>query len=162
MSGQKFNLYSKALCVSGREEIAAINGLEVSVIGYRNAGDLGHVYTVSHEAKLPRSFECYERELRPVTRATDHDPDDPYAIIRIMLGRYLHQDFDILFDSVADAIHAAIRQTDKVQLARAIERLERESDSVISNVLGDHEVSIWEDTTPRELLVTIKTLLNLS
>lgn len=79
-----------------------------------------------------------------------------------MLGRYLHQDFDILFDSVADAIHAAIRQTDKVQLATAIERLERDSDCVISNVLGDHEVSIWEDTTPRELLVTLKTLLNLS
>ena len=68
MSGQKFNLYSKALCVSGREQIAAINGLEVSIIGYRNAGDLGYVYSVSHEAKAGEPVVARSR-LPPLVEA---------------------------------------------------------------------------------------------
>ncbi len=79
-----------------------------------------------------------------------------------MLGCYLHQDFDLQYDSVADAICAAIRQTDKSQLALAIEKLEHEPDQVISDVLGDHDVSIWDETSPHDLLVTIKTLVKLS
>ncbi len=66
------------------------------------------------------------------------------------------------YDSVADALSAAIRLSDKSQLAMALEKLEREQDDVISDVLGDHDVSIWDETSPRELLVTIKTLLKLS
>lgn len=79
-----------------------------------------------------------------------------------MLGCYLHQDFDLQHDSVADAIHAAIRQADKKKLAIAIELLEHEPDQLISAVLGDHDVAIWDETTPRDLLVTIKTLAKLS
>ena len=112
MAEQKHKLYSTALCISGREALAPINGREVSVIGYRNAGDLGSVYTVTHESKSPRSFECFERELRSVLSPINRDCDDPYAVIRNMLGCYLHQDFDLQYDSVADALQAAIRQTD--------------------------------------------------
>lgn len=162
MPEQKYKLYSTALCISGREELAAINGREVSVIGYRNAGSLGNVYTVTHESKSPRSFECFERELRPVETSTNFECDDPYAVIRNMLGCYLHQDFDLQYDSVADALNAAIRQTDKSQLAVALDKLERESDQVISDVLGDHDVAIWDEISPQDLLVTIKTLLKLS
>ena len=142
MTEQKYKLYSTALCISGREALATINGREVSVVGFRNAGALGSLYTVTHESKSPRSFECFERDLRPVVTPTNSECDDPYAVIRNMLGCYLHQDFDLHYDSVADALNAAIRQADKSQLALALDKLEREPDEVISDVLGDHDVDM--------------------
>ena len=162
MTEQKYKLYSTALCISGRVALATINGQEVSVIGYRNAGDLGSVYTVTHGSKSPQSFECFERELRPLTSPTNSECDDPYAVIRNMLGCYLHQDVDLQYDSVADALTAAIRQTDTNQLSLALEKLEQEPDEVISDVLGAHAVSIWDEISPQDLLVTIKTLVKLS
>ncbi len=162
MSMQKYKLYSIVQCVSGRQEIAAIHERQVSVIGYRKEEGQGYIYTVALDSKSPQSFECFERELRPAEQKGTYESDDPYWIIRNMLGRYLNQDFDLQVDSVADAIHAAIRQTDPGKLALAIEDLEKQADWVIQDVLVDHDVAIWDETTPRDLLITIKTLVRLS
>lgn len=159
---QKYKLYSTVQCISGREELVAIHERQVSVIGYRKGEGHGYIYTVALDSKSPQSFECFERELRPVEQRGTYESDDPHWIIRSMLGRYLNQDFNLQFDSVADAIHTAIRQTDSGKLALAIEDLEQRADTVIQDVLGDHDVSIWEQTTPRDLLITIKTLVRLS
>ena len=73
-----------------------------------------------------------------------------------MLSRYLHQDFDLEFDSIEDAVEAAVGDVDVMELTATLSALEAESDTVVEEVLNDHAVYLWDTWTPREFLAIIK------
>lgn len=49
-------------------------------------------------------------------------------------------------------------QSDLRRLTEELDRLAQESDEKIHEVLDDHGVGIWLDYTPRDLLITMRTL----
>jgi len=157
----KFRLYSSVKCVSGRPELAAIAGCLVGVICRRELSD-GWLYTVAPDRKTSATFTCTESELQAPELKSDIADTRSYAIVRDMLRYYLDQDFDCRYESVADALCAAVENTDCAKLLAALSELEAESDEVVKEVLDDCDVDLWDDTTPRELLLTIKTLAKLS
>lgn len=162
LADPKFNLYSSATCCSDRPELAAINGQRVSILARCQLDDGKWQYSVTPERKTASTFECIETELKPAAPRNDFADTRPFAIIRQMLGCYLHQDFDAEFDSIADAILAAIKHTDADKLTDALTELDAQSDTIVEDVLNDHSVYLWDMTTPREFLAMLKTLASLT
>lgn len=85
-----------------------------------------------------------------------------FEIIRQMLACYLHQDFDMEFETLVDAIVAAIKHTDSAKLVEALIELEAQPDAVVEEVLSDHSVHLWHMASPRDFLVTLRTLASLT
>lgn len=80
-----------------------------------------------------------------------------YKHIRSQLGLYLNQDYDLFSKTVPEAILNAIRESDLLELINELNQLSKESDEKVHEVLDDHEVGIWLDFTPRDLLISMRT-----
>ena len=158
----KFNLYSSATCNSDRPEISAVNGQRVSIVSRCQLDNGMWQYSVTPERKAATIFECIETELDPAEPRNNFADARSFAIIRQMLGCYLHQDFDAEFDSIADAILSAIKHTDVDKLVNALTELDTQPDAIVEEVLHDHSVYLWDMTTPREFLTMLKTLASLT
>ncbi len=158
----RFNLYSSATCCSDRPELSAVSGKRVSIVARTQLDDGTWQYSVTPERKTASTYECIETELNPTEPRNDFADTRSFAIIRQMLGCYLHQDFDAEFDSIADAILAAIKHTDADKLANALTELDAQPDAIVEEVLNDHSVYLWDMTTPREFLTMLKTLASLT
>lgn len=154
----KLPLYSTAICNSRRQEHALIHGHRVSVLDRRQHDDGTWDYVVTPEAKTDMTFICTESELEVAEPRNDFADSRPFALIRRMLSQYLHQDFDMQFDSIEDAIEAAVADADIVELTATLSSLETESDTIVEDVLNDHAVYLWDTWTPREFLAIIKSL----
>jgi hypothetical protein len=156
----KFQLYSAAICVSGRPEHAPIHGQRVSVLDRRQHVDGTWNYSVTPETKTGTTFTCSEPELAIAAPRNDFADTRPFAIIRRMLSQYLHQDFDLQFDSIEEAVAAAVGDADIAELTATLSALETKSDTVVEDVLNDHAVYLWDTRTPREFLAMIKSFVN--
>ncbi len=161
MSKSKYKLYGTVKCNSPRPELAAIAGKQVGIIAIHQSPNQRWEYIVAADSKGAPYFQCMESELGPAEKSDAFADLRTYPTIRRALGGFLHQDFDFEFNSVADAIHAAVKHAEKRALILELSELEKQSDETIAEVLGDHDVDLWNCTTPRELLVTMKTLANL-
>jgi hypothetical protein len=84
-----------------------------------------------------------------------------YETIRKSLQYFLHQDFDLDSETLADAILKAVKHADYAKLVSELEQLRSENDTVIEEVLNDHDVHLWDSISPHDLLVTLRTLANL-
>lgn len=162
MADPKFNLYSSATCCSDRPELSAVIGQRVSIVARSQQDDGTWHYSVTPERKTASTFEVIETELKPAEPRDDFADTRPFAIIRQMLGCYLHQDWDAEFDTIADAILAAIKHTDADKLAVALTELDAQPDAIVEEVLNDHSVYLWDVTTPREFLAMLKNLASLA
>lgn len=85
-----------------------------------------------------------------------------YEIIRNNLQCFLHQGYDQDSGSIAKALLGAVQHCDRLKLIAELDNLKIESHVVIQEVLGDHDVELWDYVTPRELLTTLRVLAALS
>jgi hypothetical protein len=160
MSDPKFAVYSDVKCVSAREQVAAIHGARVGVIGRNQHEDGSWEYVVSPNDRHV-FYRCAEDELAPIAPLDLFADDRPFATIRRALESCLHQDYDCRYESVADALLDAVKSADYEKLCAEIEELERQADSTVKEVFDSCEINLTDLVNPRELLVTVKTLANL-
>ncbi|NQT40830.1 MAG: hypothetical protein HQ581_25265 [Planctomycetes bacterium] len=81
-----------------------------------------------------------------------------YEHIRNQLGSFLHQDYDLDAGTVPQAVISAVQQSDLTTLVKELTQLQGESEEKIQEVMDAHDVFLWRQITPRELLVTMRTL----
>ncbi len=84
-----------------------------------------------------------------------------YDTLRGALSCYLHQDFDLDSGTAAEAIFNAVKDADLDKLLLELQQLGKADDAEIRRVLDDHDVHLWDDVSPGELLITITTLAKL-
>ena len=77
------------------------------------------------------------------------------------LGSFLHQDYDHDSGTVAECVFNAIKHSNLDKLRDELRRLDSCDDSTVERVLNDHDVYLWDTTTPHEFLCTLKTLAEL-
>jgi hypothetical protein len=165
MTEPLFKLYSTVFCISDRPELETIRGQRVEIISRYQHLDGHWTYLVSEDKKKSSTFECHEHELEfALPRNSWHGSADTrsFLIIRQMLERHLHQDYDYQYGSIAGAIVAGLEGCDNQQMSSALAELELQSDDIVQDVLESHDVGLWEDISPREFLQLLKLLLKVS
>jgi hypothetical protein len=157
MSDPKFAVYSDVKCVSASEQLAAIHGARVGIIGRNQQEDGSWEYVVSPNERHA-FYRCAEAELAPIAPLNPIADDRSFATIRRALESCLHQDYERRYESVADALLDAVKSADHEKLCAEIEELERQPDSTVKEVFDSCDINVRDLANARELLVTVKTL----
>jgi hypothetical protein len=106
-------------------------------------------------------YVCKESELTPVVPINLFADDRTFPTIRRALKYGFHQDWDAQFESLAEALVAGIESVELDKFRTEVAELERQPEEVVREVLDDHEVSVLDSVTPKDLLVTLRTLADL-
>lgn len=85
-----------------------------------------------------------------------------FGEIRRALRETLTQGYDVFYPTIPSALLGVVANSETLVFLGELEELAACSDEEVTSVLEDHDVYLWEDISPRELLVTLTTLCKLS
>ena len=106
-------------------------------------------------------YVCEESDLTSVVPINIFADDRPFAAIRCALQYGLCQDWDSRFETLAEALLDGLKSVDIAALRAEVAELAKQPDDLIREVLDDGVANVLEFVTPKDLLLTIRTLLDL-
>lgn len=158
-----FEVYDRAICIGDRFELETIRGKTVIVTEIQLVHNTRWGYKVAPKdsAKTRSSYRCFENELQRLEPMTIGSDAKPFPFLRMILNHYMSDKQPDCYRSYAEGLHYGVAQSDAGELLDEVEIIEAFTDDEIKAALCDHEHAIWEDVSPRDFIITVKTLASL-